>query len=70
MRTKSILEIIRDTREHLHEEPVLMIQGEAQMTKTLTDVTRRGPEARIADDEARAKRGRGTGTGVGMAKPP
>jgi hypothetical protein len=40
MRTKSLLETITDTREHLREELGLMIQGEAQMTKTLTDTKR------------------------------
>jgi hypothetical protein len=44
-----------------------MIQGEAQMTKTLIETTWQGLEAKIAEAEARAKHGRGTGTGV--AKP-
>jgi DNA anti-recombination protein RmuC len=46
MPKKSLLETIRDTREHLHEELGLMIQSETQMTKTLTDIMRRGLEAR------------------------
>jgi hypothetical protein len=33
MRTKSLLETTKNTREHLHKELSLMIQCEAQMTK-------------------------------------
>jgi hypothetical protein len=65
-RIKSLLETIIDTREHVHEELGLMIQGEAQMTKTLLDTTLRGFEAKIAEVE----RGRGIGTGAGAMKPP
>jgi RNase adaptor protein for sRNA GlmZ degradation len=59
MRTKSFLETITDTREHLHEEPGLMIQEEAQMTKTLTDIMCRGLRP-LAEAEAQAERGRGS----------
>jgi fumarate hydratase class II len=69
-RTKSLLETIKDTREHLHKELGLMIQGEAQMTKTLIDTTRRGLEAKRAEVEARAQRSKGIGTGAGAAKLP
>jgi hypothetical protein len=64
-RTKSILETITNTREHVHEEFGLMIQGEAQMTKSLIDTTRRGVEANTTEVEARAERVRGAGTGEG-----
>jgi hypothetical protein len=64
---KSLLATITHTREHLHEELGLMIQGKAQMTKTLMDATRRGLGAKIAEVEAKC--GRGTGTGAGAAKP-
>jgi hypothetical protein len=51
-----------------------MIQGEAQMMKTLTDTMRRGLEAKRAEDKAQAMCGRGTGTGtgtgMGAVKPP
>jgi hypothetical protein len=40
MQTKSLLETITDTREHLHEQLGLTIQGEAQVTKTLIDIMR------------------------------
>jgi hypothetical protein len=63
-RTKSLLEIITDKREHLHEELSLMVQGEAQMTKTLKDTTWRGLMAKVAEVEARAKCKRETGTGT------
>jgi hypothetical protein len=70
MRTKSLLETIKDAREHLHKELGPMIQGETQMTKTLTDTTWRGLEAKRAETEARAQRRKGIGTGAGAAKPP
>jgi hypothetical protein len=39
MQTKSLLGAITYTREHLYGELGLMIQGKAQMTKTLIDTT-------------------------------
>jgi signal transduction protein with GAF and PtsI domain len=63
-RTKSLLEVKKDTREHLHEEFGLMIQDEAQMTNTLKDTMRQGLTAKIAVVEAQAKCKRGTGTGT------
>jgi hypothetical protein len=47
-----------------------MIQGEAQMTKTLIDKTRRGLEANMAGVEVRTEGGRERGTGAGKKKPP
>jgi hypothetical protein len=37
MRTKSLVETITNTREHLHEEFGLKTRNEVQMMKTLTD---------------------------------
>jgi hypothetical protein len=68
-RTKSLLETITDTMEHLHEELGPMIQGEPQMTKTLTDTMRRGLEAKMPEVEAQAERG-SAGTGADGVKPP
>jgi hypothetical protein len=68
--TKSLLDTITDTREHLHEELGLIIQGEAQMMKTLIDTTWRGLKAKIPEVEAQVECGRGTGTGAGTVKPP
>jgi hypothetical protein len=59
-----------DTREQFHEKLGLMIQGEAQMTKTLIDTTWRELESKITEVKAQAGHRRGTGTGVGAAKPP
>jgi hypothetical protein len=56
MQTKSLLDTITDTREHLHEELGFMIQVEAQM-KTLIDTTQQGLEDKIAGVEALAKCG-------------
>jgi hypothetical protein len=47
-----------------------MIQGEAQMTKTLIDTTQRGLEAKIVEVESHAESGRATGTSANMTKPP
>jgi hypothetical protein len=69
-RTKSFLETITDTKEHLHEELSLTVQGEAQMTKTLIDAMQRGLETKIAEVEARTERGRGVGIGESPAKLP
>jgi hypothetical protein len=47
-----------------------MIQGEAQITRTLKDTTWRRFDAKIAEVEARTERGKGAGTGADAAKPP
>jgi hypothetical protein len=59
-RTKSLLETVTDTREYLHEETDLTIQGMAQMMKTVIDTTRQGPKAKIVEVEAGAEHGIGT----------
>jgi hypothetical protein len=68
--TKNLLETVTDTREHFHEKLGLMIQGKAQMTKTLIDATLRVLEAKTAEVEERTEHGRGTGTGARAAKLP
>jgi hypothetical protein len=69
-RTKSLLETIKDTREHLHEELGLIIQGETNMTKTLTaNTTRRALEVKRAEADAWAESGKEIGTGGGAEKP-
>jgi hypothetical protein len=63
--TKNLLETITDTREHFHEELDLMIQGKAQMMKTLTDTMWQGLETKRAEVKVWAEHGRGTGSGAG-----
>jgi hypothetical protein len=63
--TKSLLEIVTDTRKHLHKELDLMIQVETQMMKNLTDTTRQGLEAKIVEAEAWVKHGYCQRTGTG-----
>jgi hypothetical protein len=67
---KDIHKVKVNTRNDFHDELGLMIQGEAHMTKTQIDTTRRGPEAKIVEFEAQAERGRETGNVAGAAKPP
>jgi hypothetical protein len=69
-RTKNLLEITTDTRQNFHEKLGLIIQGETKMTKSLTDIMRRGIEAKMTEVDAPADRRRETATGVEAAKPP
>jgi hypothetical protein len=66
---KDFYNAMANTRNDLHDKLNLMIQGEAQMMKTLIDTTQQGREAKTAEVKARAECRR-TGTGVGAAKPP
>jgi hypothetical protein len=69
-RTKNLLETTTDTGEHFHDEIGLIIQGEAQMAKSLVDTTRRGLKVKMAEVGALTERGRGKGTDAGAAKLP
>jgi hypothetical protein len=51
-------------RQHFHEKLVLVVQGNTQMTKTLTDTKQRGPETKITEVDAPADRRRATGVGA------
>lgn len=70
MQTKSLLETVTYTREHLYGELGLMIQGKAQMIKTLIDTTWQELKAEIAEVMAQASCRGGAGTSVGEVKPP
>jgi hypothetical protein len=64
-RTKSLLEIMTDTREHLHKDLSLMIKDEKQLMKTLIDTTQRELKAEIVDAKAWAEGGSFQITGSG-----
>jgi hypothetical protein len=71
MRTLSIckLETVTYTREHLYGQLGLIIQGKAQMIKTLVDTTWQELKAKIAEVVAQANCRRGAGTSFGEVKP-
>jgi hypothetical protein len=68
MRTKSLQEILVDTKKYLHEELGLTFQVETQTTKSLIEATHHEFQTQLKEVEAPVERGRGTGTLRGRGK--